>query len=249
MSRVFGEALAGYRGRTPMWHPDIDVDETADGWVIEVRLPGVAPEEVVVDVADRELVIRSRHEESTEGEASEESQAQAPVRVRRWSSFLYRLTLPSEVDTQRIDATMDHGLLTVTLPRSTESRSRSISVGRREGEAVEGQATEQPAMRTGESVTVQGGEAQQAEGVPAQAGAAGDAMAGGAAGGDGQAGASPNGGGEAGGDVVAGADQAGQPAGEASPGTSQVDATAGDSGEADQRPDDGRPTESQASAG
>jgi HSP20 family protein len=202
MSRVFGEALAGYRGRTPMWHPDIDVDETADGWVVEVRLPGVAPEEVVVDVSDRELIIRSRHEESNEGEAPEESQAQAPVRVRRWSSFLYRLTLPSEVDTQRIDATMDHGMLTVTLPRSTESRSRSINVGRREGQAIEGQAAEgqaiegqaaeQPQMTTGGSpTTIQG----------------------------------------------------------AATGTSQVDATAGGTGEADRRPDDAGLEETKASAG
>ena len=57
------------------------------------------------------------------------------ARSRRWSRFSYRLSVPSEVDTENVDATMDHGLLTIHLPRSTEPRSRRISIGRTPGEA------------------------------------------------------------------------------------------------------------------
>ena len=41
-NRMIGDAITGYRGRTPFWHPDIDIDETEDAWTVEVRLPGVA---------------------------------------------------------------------------------------------------------------------------------------------------------------------------------------------------------------
>jgi HSP20 family protein len=148
MNRLLGDALTGYRGRTPMWHPDVDIDESPDGWVIEVRLPGVAPDEVSVDITDRELFIHSRHEEETQGGEEGEAPAEtAPMtaRSRRWTNFSYRLSIPSDVDSDAIDATMDHGLLTVHLPRSTESRTRKIEVGRR-SQAIEGQTTEQPTI-------------------------------------------------------------------------------------------------------
>jgi HSP20 family protein len=173
MSRMFGDVMTVPRGRTPMWHPDIDVDETADGWVIEARLPGVAPDEVSVEITDRELVIRSRHEQAEgDGVGGDDSAAKATARTRRWSSFLYRLTIPSDVDPSRIDATMDHGLLTITLPRSTESRSRSISVGTRGGQAIEGEAAGQPTA-AGEAA---GGEAASGASGEAASGASGEAQ-------------------------------------------------------------------------
>jgi HSP20 family protein len=165
MSRMFGESLTGFRGRTPMWHPDLDVDETADGWVVEIRLPGVAPDEVTVDITDRELVVRSRQEESDTESSAEAEIEQAPgaSRSRRSSSFMYRLTVPSEVETEKIDATMDHGLLTITLPKSSQSRSRSISVSRRGTKSIEGEAS---GSATAESVRAEGqqGESERAQG-------------------------------------------------------------------------------------
>jgi HSP20 family protein len=115
-NRMLGDAITGYRGRTPFWHPDIDVDETDEAWTVEVRLPGVAAEEVTIDVDDRELIIQTAQPEKSGG---------------RYSDFSYRLTVPSDVDVDAIDATMDHGLLVVRLPRTKTSRSRRISVARR----------------------------------------------------------------------------------------------------------------------
>jgi HSP20 family protein len=124
-NRMLGDAITGYRGRTPLWHPDIDIDESEDGWVVEARLPGVAPDEVAIDINDRELVIRAVQSDET----SERS---------RYSDFSYRLTVPSDVDPDSIDATMDHGLLVVRLPRSKTSHSRRITVARHIGQADTG---------------------------------------------------------------------------------------------------------------
>ena len=110
-------------------HPDIDFEETGDGWVIEVRLPGVAPDEVVIDVSDRELSVRARHEEGEQAPANEEQPATRSS--RRFTDFSYRLSLPSDVDTEAIEATMDHGLLTIRLPRSASAKPRRIEVGRK----------------------------------------------------------------------------------------------------------------------
>jgi HSP20 family protein len=114
MNRFFGDMFTGYQGRTPSWHPDIDINESGDGWSVEFRLPGVAPDEVAVDITDRELCVRSVDAEESGDD------------VRRFS---YRLSIPANVDTERIDATMDHGLLTVHLPNTSEPRARRIAVG------------------------------------------------------------------------------------------------------------------------
>lgn len=100
---------------------DVDVAEAADGWTVTARLPGLAPEEVSVEVDQRDLRIRAR----TEPAADEE-----PAGARA-TSVDYRLTLPDDVDPDRVDATMDHGLLTIRLPRSTRPR-RTITIQRPE---------------------------------------------------------------------------------------------------------------------
>jgi HSP20 family protein len=140
LNRLLGDAFTGYRGRTPLWHPDIDVEERADGLYIEVRLPGVAPDEVAIDVTGRELTIRAVHgdQPATDSTADRAETAPRSAMARRYADFSYRLTLPADVDVDAVEATMDHGLLTVRLPRTTAARSRHVEIGRRR-EAIEGE--------------------------------------------------------------------------------------------------------------
>jgi HSP20 family protein len=95
----------------------VDVESGPEGWTVIVQLPGVAADELSIDVERRELSIQTLSEEGASG-------------------FMYRLALPAEVDTEHVDATMDHGLLTVRLPRATggggtltEEPERSRPVG------------------------------------------------------------------------------------------------------------------------
>ncbi|GAA1845777.1 Hsp20/alpha crystallin family protein [Asanoa iriomotensis] len=90
----------------------VDLDQSDEALVITARLPGVAPEEVALDVDVREIVVRARHVSEGGGRA-----------------FDYRLALPADVDPDRVDATMDHGLLKVTLPRVVKAGRRTITLG------------------------------------------------------------------------------------------------------------------------
>jgi len=119
LGRMVGSALVGGRG----WAADVDVDATDDGWTVTARLPGVAPDEVEVDFEERELCIRAR----SEAEVNEKQVGEATGSRRR--SFEYRVAVPGEVDPDQIDATMDHGLLTIRLPRKARSSRRQITVG------------------------------------------------------------------------------------------------------------------------
>ncbi|WP_328340736.1 Hsp20/alpha crystallin family protein [Micromonospora sp. NBC_00421] len=111
--------LVGGRGASP----DVELTEVADGWEVVVRLPGVAPEEVAVELADRELCVRAR----SEAEVNADQGIPGGVETR---GFEYRVDLPSRVDPGAIDAVMDHGLLRVHLPRAARPTPRTITVGR-----------------------------------------------------------------------------------------------------------------------
>ncbi|WP_089154496.1 Hsp20/alpha crystallin family protein [Micromonospora sp. NBS 11-29] len=111
--------LVGGRSGTP----DVDVSEVADGWEVVVRLPGVAPEEVAVELDERELCVRAR----SEAEVNADQGIPGGFTTR---GFEYRVELPSRVDPERIDAVMDHGLLRVRLPRAARPATRTITVGR-----------------------------------------------------------------------------------------------------------------------
>lgn len=52
--------------------PPVDLDQDEDGWTVTARLPGVAPEEVEIEVDDRDLYIRSGPPEGTRAAAREE---------------------------------------------------------------------------------------------------------------------------------------------------------------------------------
>ncbi|MFY1635702.1 Hsp20/alpha crystallin family protein [Solwaraspora sp. WMMB335] len=104
--------------------PEVELEDTHDGWQVIARLPGVAPEEVAVDVDGADLCIRARSEQEVNTDHG------MPDSGSTERGFEYRLRLPSGVDVHRMDAVMDHGLLTVTMLRAEPGGRRSITVGR-----------------------------------------------------------------------------------------------------------------------
>lgn len=112
--------LVGTRGGSP----DVELAETDAGWTVSARLPGVAPEEVALEIDDRELCIRARSEAEVNADNGEPGTG---VQTR---AFEYRLRLPAEADAERVDAVMDHGLLTITIQRGARTARREIVVGR-----------------------------------------------------------------------------------------------------------------------
>jgi HSP20 family protein len=94
------------------WTGDIEVTETDDGWTAKAPLPGVPPEAVEVNVTDRELRI--------DGEVDQAD--------RESHLFGYRAVLPGEILADHVTAVLEHGVLTVTLPRSPRAAGRRVPV-------------------------------------------------------------------------------------------------------------------------
>lgn len=101
----------------------IDVFRDGEDFVVQVDLPGVAPDSVDVDVEDRTLTIRAERREEVKGEGFEWL-----VRERSVGSVARQLTLGTTLASDRISATFEDGVLRVTIPVAEEAKPRKISI-------------------------------------------------------------------------------------------------------------------------
>src|SRR3954451_18928930 len=102
----------------------LDVSETEDAFVVEASLPGIKPQDVQITVHGDTLTIRG------ESEAKEEKEGERwHLRERRFGSFRRSLALATPVDPDRADARYEHGVLTLTLPKSETAKPRQIKIG------------------------------------------------------------------------------------------------------------------------
>lgn len=104
--------------------PAVDVREEKDRYVLEAELPGMSEKDVDVQVEDNMLTIRSSREEEREDRDDEGYL----VRERRSRSFSRSFVLPKDVDRNKVDARFKNGLLTLTMPKSAESKARQIQI-------------------------------------------------------------------------------------------------------------------------
>jgi HSP20 family protein len=103
------------------WAPPVDIEETDDAWVIEAEVPGVKRDDINVDLRDNELVITGEIKER-------ERKGILRRRTRRVGQFEFRVTLPGDVDRDRVDADLHDGVLTVRIPKPERAEPRRIEI-------------------------------------------------------------------------------------------------------------------------
>jgi HSP20 family protein len=124
---VFGPGLAsafgplGQRTAGLAWRPLADVSETDQAYVIEVEVPGVADEDLTIEVDGGELIIRGEYKER-------EKAGLLRTRTRRVGQFEYRALLPRTVDPDAVTAGLAEGVLTVTAPKTETAKPRRIAI-------------------------------------------------------------------------------------------------------------------------
>lgn len=106
--------------------PSLDFKSDDKSYVLSIELPGVAPEDVKIEVNADELTISGEKKE----EVKEEGRTH--VQERRYGSFMRRLTLPEDADTDAIRAVASNGVLTLEIARKApeQNKVRSIEVQR-----------------------------------------------------------------------------------------------------------------------
>jgi HSP20 family protein len=103
--------------------PALDVYQTSNEVVVKAALPGVKPEEVSIDITGDTLTIRG--ETKAEEEIKKEDYL---YQERRYGAFSRTVVLPGGLKTDKAEATIEDGVLSVTIPKAEEVKPKAVKV-------------------------------------------------------------------------------------------------------------------------
>lgn len=107
------------------WSPAVDVRENDDGFVVTAELPGMTSDQVEINVENGILAISGEKKEDVE----EGGKGESPHLVeRRYGPFQRNFSLPRSVDSSKVEANFDNGVLTVSLPKAAAAKARKITI-------------------------------------------------------------------------------------------------------------------------
>jgi HSP20 family protein len=143
VNRLFNTLFEAGEAGAQRWTPAMDLVEAEDHFVLRADLPGLAEEDVAIEVQDNTLTV------SGERNAEHEQTEKGWYRVERtFGRFSRSLTLPEGINPDAIEAAFDKGVLEVRIPKPEERKPRRVAIKAHSGDgngrpaAVEGSAEE-----------------------------------------------------------------------------------------------------------
>src|SRR5215213_1097139 len=128
MNRLFDRFFetrtnGGSAGRR--WIPAMDLAESEDQLVLRGDLPGLTEDDIDIEIKDNVLTV------SGERKAENEEKSERYYRVERsFGNFSRSLTLPQGVDTGKVEANFDKGVLEVRIPKPAEAKPTRVQIGK-----------------------------------------------------------------------------------------------------------------------
>ncbi len=102
----------------------LDVHETETGYELEASLPGVSPDDIDIQVDRENVTLRGKSTSPEEKHAGRNF----IYRERRSGAFYRTVRLPEVLDPDKVEASLDNGVLKVQLPKLSLSTNRRVQV-------------------------------------------------------------------------------------------------------------------------
>src|SRR5512135_3111154 len=113
---AFGDVGAGV-------FPPMNITQDDDNFYLRAEVPGIKPNELSISAVRNRVSLAGKREIQREHE-----RVSYHRRERAEGSFNRTVTLPTEVDAERVDARYADGVLTITLPKAEATKPRQITV-------------------------------------------------------------------------------------------------------------------------
>jgi HSP20 family protein len=104
--------------------PALDVTESDRAYTVKLDIPGVTKDDVKVSVEGRQVTVQAQSQHTEEKKEGE----RLLYRERSMTSYARSFTLPTEVDQAEAGAKLEHGVLTLTLPKRSAKVAAQITV-------------------------------------------------------------------------------------------------------------------------
>jgi HSP20 family protein len=101
--------------------PDVNIFETKDGYVLEAEMPGVNKSGLEISLEGNEITITGRRETAA-------ASGEPLFRERRPADYRRVFELDPAIDSSKIEARIEQGMLTLILPKSERVKPRKIAV-------------------------------------------------------------------------------------------------------------------------
>jgi HSP20 family protein len=123
MERLFRSEEGRMTPAKEWFTPRVDFTENETHYEVKVDLPGLKPEEVKVELRNGDLWISGERKEEKEEEGKTYHRIE-----RRYGEFRRVLPLPVEVSEEKIEARVENGVLTVTVPKAETVKPKTIEI-------------------------------------------------------------------------------------------------------------------------
>jgi HSP20 family protein len=105
------------------WYPATDIYETKDYYVFKLEVPGLAKEDINIELNDNTLFIKGERKE--EKEVDKENYH----RIESWrGTFSRSFSIPKNVETGKVNAAMKNGILELRIPKAEEKKAKAIPI-------------------------------------------------------------------------------------------------------------------------
>lgn len=129
MSQQVNDLKRATLGRPGLWFtparvfPAVNITEDKGKYYVRAELPGISPEDIDLQVEGRNLTIAGERKIQSEGE-----NVKYHRREREAGRFSRVISLPGDLDAEKVDAETVNGVLTVAIAKSEASKPKQITV-------------------------------------------------------------------------------------------------------------------------
>ena len=103
--------------------PRIDISETDNEYKIEAELPGINQKEIDVKIDNNILTIKGKKED-----VKEEKEKNYHLRERYYGAFQRSISLPNNIEPEKIKASFENGVLNISVPKSDKRTPKKIEI-------------------------------------------------------------------------------------------------------------------------
>lgn len=105
------------------WYPALDLVEEKDRIIVRLELPGIDPKNVEINLQGNLLTVAGERKDD-----SERAEGKVLKREQTYGAFQRTLQLPFRVQSEKVTATYEKGIMTISLPKVEEQVGRQIQV-------------------------------------------------------------------------------------------------------------------------
>ncbi len=105
------------------WMPALDVLETKDSLIVKAEVPGMEPKDIDISLSGDLLTIKGEKKQKTEEKKENFHRIET-----RYGAFSRSIRVPVSVDSNKIEASYDKGVLKITLPKKEGIKAKQIEI-------------------------------------------------------------------------------------------------------------------------